>query len=616
MDGLGRRTAVLVVVATTLFACATPAPSTTPSPTPVSGGTLRIGTTGGPDAVRAFAYADPGLPTIGALLKCCLARTLLTYPGRPTAEGGTTLEPDLASGPPLVSRDGLTWTFHLRRGIRYAPPFENTEVVAADVIRAAERSVRLSPDSAATADAPFWAVAGAAEYGAGSATTIRGLESPDTYTLVVRLTHPWGGFGTAVADVSWSPIPEVVGKSHDADMGWNWVSTGPYMFEHYPANPSAPTATLIRNPSWDRATDARRGAWVDRIEIASAGSLEEAVGRVERGEFDLLDAFVTGEIVARWQDDPSLSKQLAVTLSEYIFYLPMNLAVPPFDDVAVRRAVNFAIDRAALRDPIRRGREAAGAGPQRSGVVATHVFADSLTGGLLLSYDPFPSPGGRGDLAQARDQMSRSRYDHDGDGRCDDPVCTGVILPAFDPTVGAIIRDALAPIGIEAQVVGIDDRNDMGRPENHTALQANPFGWGYGLTGTELAFLVHGGPGLADPQGGTFNFSLVGASPEQLRGWGYAVTSIPGVDDVIDACDATIGHVRAQCWAQLDQIFTATIVPWVPIYSVESGYVTSSRVTQVPLDQGIFGSFPALDQVVLQPGSLGGSTVAPSTGAP
>jgi ABC-type transport system substrate-binding protein len=610
------RIAVLVVVATTVFACASPTPSSTPSPTPVSGGTLRIGTTDRPDAVQAFAYADPAFPTIGALLKCCLARTLLTYPGRPTQDGGTVLQPDLASAPPLVSRDGLTWTFHLRRGIRYAPPFEDAEVVAPDFIRAAERTVRLSPDSAGNPDAPFWAVAGAAEYGAGQAPTITGLSSPDPNTLVIRLTHPWGGFGTAVADVSWSPIPEAVSTGHDQDMGSNWVSTGPYMFEHYPADPGASTAALVRNPSWDRTTDARRGAWVDRIEIAPAGSLEEAVGRVERGEFDLLDAFVTGEAVARYQGDPSLSERLAVTLSEYIFYLPMNLAVPPFDDVAVRRAVNLAMDRAALRDPIRRGREAGGAGPQRSGLVATHVFADSLTGGLLLSYDPFLSAAGRGDPARAKDQMSRSRYDHDGDGRCDDPVCTRVTLPAFDPAVGAIIRDALAPIGIQAELVGIDDSNDMRLPENHTALQANPFGWGYGLTGTELAFLVHGGPGIADPDTGTLNFSLVGASPEQLRGWGYAVTSVPSVDDVIDACDATIGHVRARCWAQLDQLLTETIVPWVPIFSVESGYVTSSRVLHVSLDQGLFGSFPALDQVVLEPGSVVGPTAAPSTETP
>ena len=610
------RPAVLIAVATIVLACTAATPGPSPSPTPVSGGTLRIGATGGTDAVRVFAYADPAFPTIGALLKCCLARTLLTYPGRPTDDGGTILQPDLAAGPPIVSRDGLTWTFHLQRGLRYAPPFEDTEVVAADFIRAAERTVRLSPDSAGTPDAPFWAVSGAAEFGAGEAPTISGLGSPDPYTLVVRLTHPWGGFGTPVADVAWAPIPEAVATGHDDDLGWHWVSTGPYMFERYPADPDAGTATLVRNPSWDRASDLRRGAWVDRIEIVRAGSLEEAIGDVERGDLDLLDTFVTGELVERYRGDPALPGRVVSTLSEYIFYLPMNLAVPPFDDVAVRRALNFALDRAGLRDPVRRGREATGGGPQRGGVVATHVFADSLTAGLLLTYDPFPSPGGRGDPARAQDEMSRSRYDHDHDGRCDDPVCRGLVLPAFDPAVGAIIRDGLASIGIEAEVVGIDEGNDMAFPENRTALQANAFGWGYALTGTELGFIVHGGPSLVDPTFGTLNLSLVGASPEQLRGWGYAVTAVPGVDDMIDACDATIGHLRARCWARVDQTVTEVVVPWVPIFTVESGYLTSSRVATLSLDQGIFASFPALDQVVLEQGAAVDSTVTPSAGTP
>jgi ABC-type oligopeptide transport system substrate-binding subunit len=55
-------------------------------------------------------------------MRCCLLRTLLSYQGAPTSQGGATLRPDLAASMPTVSDDGLTWTFRIRQGLQYAPP--------------------------------------------------------------------------------------------------------------------------------------------------------------------------------------------------------------------------------------------------------------------------------------------------------------------------------------------------------------------------------------------------------------------------------------------------------------------------------------------------------------
>ena len=65
------------------------------------------------------------------LLRCCLARTLLMPDDRPGHAGG--LVPDLASTMPVVSTDGLIWTFRLRSGLTYAPPLDHTPIVAADL---------------------------------------------------------------------------------------------------------------------------------------------------------------------------------------------------------------------------------------------------------------------------------------------------------------------------------------------------------------------------------------------------------------------------------------------------------------------------------------------------
>ncbi|HEX5950508.1 MAG TPA: ABC transporter substrate-binding protein, partial [Actinomycetota bacterium] len=118
----------------------------------------------------------------------------MSYSGRSAVEGGADLRADLASEPPVVSEDGLTWTFRIKEGLRYAPPFDDVEIVAADFVRAIERlgtpDALPSPGYGGNYAFYFDAIDGVDRFAAGSAASIRGLETPDPHTLVVRLTTP------------------------------------------------------------------------------------------------------------------------------------------------------------------------------------------------------------------------------------------------------------------------------------------------------------------------------------------------------------------------------------------------------------------------------------------
>ena len=74
--------------------------------------------------------------------RCCLLRTLMSYKGVPTAEGGAEIFPDLAAAEPKVSADGLTWTFTLKQGVHVRRPVQDVEVTAQDFISALERDGR------------------------------------------------------------------------------------------------------------------------------------------------------------------------------------------------------------------------------------------------------------------------------------------------------------------------------------------------------------------------------------------------------------------------------------------------------------------------------------------
>lgn len=599
---------------------------TTPAPDAQAprGGTLRVAV---PDDLVAFQWdIDPqrGYTFPASRLgRCCLFRTLYSYSGRPTEEGGTELHSDLAAGPPEVSTDGLTWTFRLRPGLRYAPPFEDTTITSLDLVRALERTARVW-HPAGSYGFYYEVIRGFEDYASGGADSIAGIETPDERTLVVRLDQVTGDLAYRFSLPATSPIPAGAAEGHDRDYMGFFAASGPYMIEGSGAlDPAAPpmeqepaagwvpptlgeqgavethgSLVLVRNPSWDPRTDRLRPAYVDRIEITLGGSDDEIARRVDAGELDLV--YIGGppfEQVARYEEDPELADRVFRNADDVMYAVTMNLALPPFDDVHVRRAVGLAIDKAALASLLAEPPH----GPYGSSgaTVATHVAPDGLEGRLLREFDADPF-----DPAVAQAEMAASVYDRTGDGRCDVAACRGVRTLVLDegviPKQARVIRGALADLGVELTLETHPSDlfyRKIGDPRNQIPIGI-AYAWGYDYPegGGWFPALF----GASTLQAGT-NVPLLGATPAQLRDWGYAVTSVPSVDDRIQVCLERRGAARTQCWAELDQYLMTEVVPWVPYMITESAEVVSERVVAFSFDQ--FSTLPALDRIALAPGS-------------
>ena len=136
--------AMLLVVAACTSGSAGPEGAAPPPDAPAPrGGTLRLAV---PDDLVAFQWdIDPQRAYVSgrALGRCCLFRTLYSYNGRPTEEGGTELRPDLAEGLPKVSADGLTWTFRLDGGSASRRRSRTPRSRPLDLVRALERTARV-----------------------------------------------------------------------------------------------------------------------------------------------------------------------------------------------------------------------------------------------------------------------------------------------------------------------------------------------------------------------------------------------------------------------------------------------------------------------------------------
>ena len=579
----------------------------------LAGGTLRMAMLA--DVISAFDPQKEYYSVTWEYYRCCLLRNLMSYEGVPTDEGGADIFPDLAAEEPTVSEDGLTTTFTIKPGLMYAPPKDDTEITAGDFIRAMEREA--NPKANVGGYSFYYSVIeGFDDFGAGDADTISGLSAPDDHTLEVTTTSPIGDIGYRFAMAAGAPIPPDeegermgVAEGHDRNYGRFLVASGPYMFEgsetmDFTAPPKDQTEApgyvpgrqivLVRNPSYDPATDGLRDAFPDRIEVRIGGDNDDLYNQIAAGDLDfVVDGIVPPEKIRDYQTNPDLQDKINVNPSDAVRYISFNLAEPPFDDINVRKAVNWAFDKQGWRQL--RG------GPT-TGELAGHTFVNTLQNNILADYDPYQTANGSGDIEQAKAAMAESKYDTDGDGVCDAPECKNILTVSDRedpyPEQTALLQQNLEPLGLTLDVKQLE-RGTMytqcNDANSHHALCAAP-GWGKdyadGITFGEPLFTSSG---LWES---CCNYSLVGATAEQLRGWGYDVTEVPSVDEKVEECAALEpGDERFQCWAELDQQIMEEVVPWVPYLFDNNIDIISENVQNYSFDQ--FAGLAAFDSMAV-----------------
>lgn len=612
---------IVLAVAASCTSGATTDGASAPSRGPV-GGTLRLGMSS--SSFWGMDPRDEWSATTWELFRCCLVRTLMSYD-----VSGATRDlrpvPDLAAAPPEISADGLTWTFRIRRGIHYAPPLQDVEITSADFVRAISRAAARYDPSQPALVGYLDQIDGFVDYAAGDASSIVGLQTPDPFTLRIVTTQADARLLYLLALPMSAPIPaapgapdrplgvatgydEPVGSGGGGSYGGVMVASGPYMFEGaQDVDPSLPAAereaasgftpwrigpekdgyptlefgsiTLVRNPSWRPADDPLRLALPDRIELVG-GDASALFQSMEAGDLDMVfDEVPPPPLLKRYQDDPSLRPLIQTTTGSVFFsFAAFNVAMPPFDDVAVRRAVAFAMDRAALAETI---------DPELAHV-AQHFASDTTEASLLASWSTIPGSDGRGDMAAASEAMAASRY-ATGD-RCTDPVCDGVTIVIRDSMRRAVpeLEDRLRALGLQAKITLDPAPYGCLYPEQHVAMCIG-LGWSPDYPSADQYL------GAFFASDGQLASTRLGATPQDLRRWGYQVTDVPSVDGQVVRCRQEIGANQAPCWARLDQYVMSELMPAVPIAEISPLRLSSPGIGDLPWDQIYLE--PALDRV-------------------
>ncbi|UKA59422.1 ABC transporter substrate-binding protein [Arthrobacter sp. FW306-2-2C-D06B] len=182
-----------------------------------------------------------------------------------TAGQPPTIVPDLATDTGQVSKDGLTWTFILQKGVKFE---DGRPITSADVKYGIERT--FAQDVYTQAPQELNAALDAGGYKGpykDPSADLKAVETPDERTIVFHLKKPFAEFPALASRSNTSPVPK--DKDTKLDYTNHPVSSGPYMVDSYSRGKSL---KLVRNPNWDPSTDPNRTALPDSFSFSLSTS--------------------------------------------------------------------------------------------------------------------------------------------------------------------------------------------------------------------------------------------------------------------------------------------------------------------------------------------------------
>jgi peptide/nickel transport system substrate-binding protein len=246
---------------------------------------------------------------------------------------------DLAEEAPAPQDDGKTYVFKLRKGVKFS---NGDPVTVKDVVASFQRIFKISGPTAGTF---YNGIVGADACIKTPATCtldggVVGDEAAGTITFHLTQADPEFMDKLAVPHASILPA-----ATPPKDMGTDIIpGTGAYMIKSY--NPNE-RIDIVRNPHFKEwSADAQPDAFADEISYEFGLTEEAAITAIQNGQAD-------------WMFDPPPADRLAeigtknadqvhVNPLTAVWYAPLNVNLPPFNDVRVRQALNYAIDRDAL----------------------------------------------------------------------------------------------------------------------------------------------------------------------------------------------------------------------------------------------------------------------------
>ncbi len=331
-----------------------------------------------------------------------------------------------------TSDDGLTWTFHLRKDLKWS---DGSALTAKDFEYSWKRVA--DPKTAAPyGETVLGMVEGYAEAAKGDTSKL-GVTATDDQTLVVKLAHPCTYFDKLAAFATLSPVNQAtIEKNGDA---WatkpdSYICNGPFYISEW-----VPSSYIVftKNPNFRDAASIK----LDSIKLLLMEDSNAAYGAWKTGEAMMIKDVPTAEIpslqgTSEFHVDPDLGT----------YYISLNDSLPQFSDSRVRKALSLAIDRDYVANTLMQG---------------VYTPAYNFIGTGVVDYDGTPfmdnANGGKGyistdneaNLAEAKKLLADAGYP---DGKGFPTITYSTNDAGYHKVVAQYLQEAWKQLGITVDV--------------------------------------------------------------------------------------------------------------------------------------------------------------------
>ncbi|MEL7650200.1 MAG: ABC transporter substrate-binding protein [Sedimentibacter sp.] len=342
-----------------------------------------------------------------------------------TVDGKPELVPGLAESWD-VSEDGLVYTFHLAKNVK----FHNGEPFTADdVVFTIDRM--MNPNTAAMNTDFFDMIKGATEVFEGKAEHVEGVKAVDDNTLEITLEEPFAPFLANIATPGCSILnreaTEAAGDQFGIDVSVT-VGTGPFKVEKWSVNQEV---VLSANKDYFKGAPQIDGYTVKIIPDAETQRM-----MFESGELDVFNTSEARTQIPYFKSNPDYQDNIVSAPEAGLYFYAFNNSIEPYNNVKVRQALQMAIDRQTILESMYDG----------EGKVLNTFLPESVLGhkadAKTIEYNP----------EKAKELLAEAGYPNGFDMEIIQVSGSATTLE-----MNEVVQSMLSQIGVNAKITQVDE---------------------------------------------------------------------------------------------------------------------------------------------------------------
>lgn len=440
-----------------------------------------------------------------------------------------------------ISADGLVYTFHLRKGVKF---HNGEELKADDVLFTFDRM--LDPATKALNTDFLDMIAGAKDRMDGKADSVSGLKVIDDYTIQITLEQPFAPFLANIATPAGSIYNRKAATAAGEQFGLDpklTIGTGPFVFDSWTLNDQM---VLVANKNYFKGAPKLDGVIIKIVPDAETQRM-----LFETGELDVFDCDNARSQIPYFEGSEKWKNQMVSGPRVGLHYYCINEGIKPLEDVRVRKALQMAIDRETLLEKLFYGKGVLANGIMPVGLVGHNPELEKIT------YDP----------AKAKTLLVEAGYPNGFD-----MVISQISDRPASLKMNEAVQSMLGDVGIKVEIQQMDEASWFATRKE----------------GKLPCYYTDWSADFNDPD--NFMYTFFYENNSVARSFNYINKDVS--DRLVGARAMTVPEERYAEYQALEKKIVVEDAAWIPLFSLDHLFVVQPRVKNFQVSWNGWSSMP------------------------